>query len=49
MQGEQGQGSVEYGLILALVVLVGLVGVSIFGDGLGIFLDSVFGTVASNF
>ena len=41
MDNESGQGMVEYGLIIALVAVVAIVGLGFVGGGLGGIFDSI--------
>lgn len=45
-EGERGQGLVEIGLLLFFVVLIGLVGLSIYSDGLGLLWAAKVGQAA---
>ena len=43
-KNEEGQGMVEYGLIIALVAIIVIAGISLLGKNIG----SLFNTVADN-
>ena len=45
--GEKGQGLPEYGLILFFVVMVGFVGVTAFGGGIGVLWAATVARVAA--
>ncbi len=47
MRDDRGQTFSEYGLILALVVLVGVAGVSTFGTGLSAKMTTTFNAVVA--
>jgi pilus assembly protein Flp/PilA len=45
---EQGQDMVEYGLVIALIALVAVVGVTTFGTNLKTGFNAIAGTVAAD-
>ncbi len=49
LRDEHGQAFAEYGLILALVVLVAMAGLSVFGGGLAAMMTATFNAVVATF
>lgn len=45
LRREEGQGMVEYGLIIALVAIGAIIALGLLGDGLGDLFDRVLGSL----
>ena len=44
-KNEEGQGMVEYGLIIALVAIIVIAGISLLGNNIGILFNTVSGSI----
>ena len=44
-KNEEGQGMVEYGLIIALVAIIVIAGISLLGNNIGLLFNKVSGSI----